>query len=70
MKYLVIIEKGSSNYGAHVPDLPGCVAHADTEEEVSRAVQEAIELHLKDMRETGQEIPEPSTSARYFEAVS
>ena len=26
MKYLVVIEKGSSSFGAYVPDLPGCVA--------------------------------------------
>ena len=26
MEYLVVVEKGKSGYGAHVPDLPGCVA--------------------------------------------
>ena len=28
MKYLVVIEKGPSSFGAYVPDLPGCVAVA------------------------------------------
>jgi len=32
MKYMVVIEKGSESYGAHVPDLPGCIAAAETEE--------------------------------------
>ena len=32
MKYAVIIEKG---YGAYVPDLPGCIAVADTKEEIN-----------------------------------
>ena len=26
MRYLAIIERGEENYGAYVPDLPGCVA--------------------------------------------
>jgi len=26
MEYLVVVEKGPKSYGAHVPDLPGCVA--------------------------------------------
>ena len=30
MGYAVIIEKGPNSYGAHVPDLPGCVAAAET----------------------------------------
>jgi len=34
MKYAVIIEKGEGSFGAHVPDLPGCVAVAETKNEV------------------------------------
>jgi predicted RNase H-like HicB family nuclease len=26
MKYAVIIEAGTGNYSAYVPDLPGCIA--------------------------------------------
>jgi len=26
MRYAIVIEKGETSYGAHVPDLPGCVA--------------------------------------------
>ncbi len=25
MRYMVVIEKGSSSYGAFIPDLPGCL---------------------------------------------
>ena len=39
MKYAVIIEKGS--YGAQVPDLPGCVAVAETRDEVCKLIEEA-----------------------------
>ena len=59
MKYAVVIEKGPTSYGATVPDLPGCVAVADTREEVERLIQEAIAFHLEGMREDGLPIPEP-----------
>ena len=59
MKYAVVIEKGLTSYGATVPDLPGCVAVADTRDEVERLIQEAIAFHLEGMREDGLPIPEP-----------
>ena len=46
MRYAVIVEEGESSFGAHVPDLPGCVAVADTKEEVLKLIQETIEFHL------------------------
>ena len=70
MNYLVIIEKDGDGCSAYVPDLPGCVAAGDTEEEVRKLIHEAINLHLEDMRETGQDIPEPTTRADYVEAAS
>ena len=51
MKYLVVIEKGDTSFGAHVPDLPGCVAVADTRDKVIKLIHEAIELHLKGGRQ-------------------
>ncbi len=30
MRYAVIYEKGPTSYGAYIPDLPGCVAVAET----------------------------------------
>ncbi len=50
-----------------MPDLPGCVAVADTEAEALRLIQEAVEFHLEGMREDGQPIPEPSSSIEYVE---
>ena len=64
MKYTVIIEEGPTSYGAYVPDLPGCVAVADTREEVSTLIQEAIASHLELLAEDGQPIPEPRSSAQ------
>ncbi len=70
MRYAIVIEKGPTSYGAYVPDLPGCVAAADTEEEVVRLVREAIEFHLEAMRDEGLAIPEPSSRAEYVEVAT
>nr|WP_244288529.1 type II toxin-antitoxin system HicB family antitoxin [Leptospira dzoumogneensis] len=60
MEYPVIIEKGPTSFGAYVPDLPGCVAVGETEEEVTKLIKEAIEFHLEGLRKDGEPIPAPS----------
>ena len=67
MKYAVIVEEGESSFGAHVPDLPGCVAVADSKKEVLKLIQEAIEFHLESLRADGQPIPPPFSSVEYEE---
>ncbi len=61
MGYAVIIEKGPTSYGAHVPDLPGCVAAAETREEVYSLILEAIEIYVAALREDGLPAPEPQS---------
>ena len=67
MKYLVIIEKGESSYGAYVPDLPGCVAVAETEDDVLNMIHDAIEFHLEGLREDGEPIPPPRSAVEFVE---
>ena len=62
VEYPVIIEKGEHNLSAWVPDLDGCVTTGATEEEIAANIREAIELHLRGMREDGIPIPAPSRS--------
>jgi predicted RNase H-like HicB family nuclease len=69
-RYAIVVEDAESNLAAHVPDLPGCVATGETEEEVARLIREAIELHLKGMIEDGLSIPEPSSRVEYIEIRS
>jgi len=64
MQYLVVIERGPSSYGAYVPDLPGCIAVGQSREEAETLIHEAIEFHIEGMREDGQPVPEPSSSAQ------
>jgi predicted RNase H-like HicB family nuclease len=63
MKYTVIIEKGETDYGAHVPDLPGCVAVADSREQVLDDIKQAIELHIRELRAAGEPVPPPSSAS-------
>ena len=64
MTYTAIIEKTSSGYSAYLPDLPGCVAAADTQKETEALIREAVTLHLELLRSNGEPIPEPLTTAR------
>jgi predicted RNase H-like HicB family nuclease len=61
MRYTIIIEHGPKNFSAYAPDFPGCVAAADSEQETMALMKEALEMHIEDMRERGEPIPEPST---------
>lgn len=70
MRYMIVIEEGETSFGAYVPDLPGCVAVAETEEEVKQLIQEAIEFHLEDLAEKGAEIPKPSSKSEYVEVLA
>ncbi len=60
-KYEVIIywSKEDDAYIAEVPQLAGCAAHGDSQEEALRNAQEAISLWLETAREFGDPIPEP-----------
>ena len=66
-RYAIVIEQGPTSYGAYVPDLPGCVAVAETVEEVRELIREAIEFHLEGLRDAGEPIPEPTSQMAYVE---
>lgn len=70
MKYAVVIEKGPDSYGAHVPDLPGCVAAGESREEVIRLIREAIEFHIEGLRADGQPVPPPSSDVEFIEVAA
>jgi predicted RNase H-like HicB family nuclease len=60
MRYAIIIEHGAKNFSAYAPDFPGCVAAGETEEKTLALMKEALEMHIEDMRERGEPIPQPS----------
>ena len=67
-KYAVVIEKGPTNYGAYVPDLPGCVAVADTVQEVEQLIREAVPFHIEGLRLNGDPVPEPTSLVEFVDA--
>jgi predicted RNase H-like HicB family nuclease len=70
MQYAIIIEKSATGFGAFVPDLPGCVAVGETEDEVIQLIREAIEFHIDGLREDGQPIPPPTARVDYIDVQS
>jgi len=70
MKYAVIIEKGPESFGAYAPDLPGCAAAGESREEVIKLIQEAIEFHIRGMKEDGLPVPSPSSAVEYIEVAA
>ena len=69
-RYPVVIEKTETGFSAYSPDVLGCVAVGDTEEETRRNFQDALRSHFDAMREVGEEIPEPHTSVDYVEVAA
>lgn len=67
MEYVVILEQGDTSVGAYVPDLPGCVAVAETRDEAMQLIRDAIELHIESLRESGEPVPPPHS---YVEKVA
>jgi predicted RNase H-like HicB family nuclease len=69
MRYTVVIEKGNTSYGAYIPDLPGCIAVAETLVEVQQMIVEAIEFHIEGLIESGLPIPQPTSIAQEVEVL-
>jgi predicted RNase H-like HicB family nuclease len=60
-KYEIILYWSSEDkvFIAEVPELPGCLAHGDTQELALRNINEAIELWIDTAKEFSDPIPEP-----------
>ncbi len=69
-RYPVVIEKTATGFSAYSPDVLGCVATGDTEEETRQSFQDALRAHFDAMREIGEQIPEPQTSVDYVEVAA
>jgi len=63
MKYMVVLEKGAESWGAHVPDLPGCVSVGESREEALELIRQAIDFHIEGLKEQGEVVPQPSSES-------
>jgi antitoxin HicB len=61
MKYAIVVAYSDEDggYVATVPELPGCSAFGDTEEEAIREVKVAVSLWLSAARKAGRKVPQP-----------
>ena len=69
-RYAMVIEKTGTGYSAYSPDVPGCAAVGDTEEETRGNFRGALAAHFEVMRELGEAVPEPSSSVDYVEVAA
>lgn len=60
-KYEIILywSKEDNIFVAEVPELPGCMAHGDTQEVALANAKDAIRLWIDTAKEFGDPIPEP-----------
>ena len=70
MKYLVIIEQTESGFSAYSPDVPGCVATAQSRTDAEREMANAISFHLESMQAEGLELPTPHASTTYVNVLA
>lgn len=67
MRYMVVIGKADTGYGAHVPELPGCLAVAGPRKELMRLIKATIDLHIEGLQKAGEPIPPPSSAGEFVE---
>ncbi|HYX72446.1 MAG TPA: type II toxin-antitoxin system HicB family antitoxin [Nitrososphaera sp.] len=67
-KYEIIIywSREDQVFVAEVPELPGCMAHGNTQQEALANANEAIQLWIDTAQEFGDPIPEPKEQRLIF----
>lgn len=60
-KYEIILywSEADRAFVAEVPELPGCMAHGDTQQAALKNITRAMDLWIDTAREFGDPIPEP-----------
>ena len=69
-RYLIIIEKTKTGFGAYSPDLPGCVATGRTRGQTARRMRTAMAMHVEAMRADGEKLPPAVTKGEYVEVAA
>jgi predicted RNase H-like HicB family nuclease len=60
-RFSAVIEKDKDGYFAYVPELQGCYSQGDTYEEALKNIRDAIRLHVEDLLECSEDIPQPES---------
>ncbi len=66
-RYEIIMywSKEDEAFIAEVPELPGCMAHGESQEEALANIKEAMHLWIDTAKEFGDPIPEPRGRLMY-----
>ncbi len=67
-KYVVVYERAEKGWSAYVPDLPGCVAAADTRKELAGLIREAMTVYVAELRDMNEPVPTPRAVTERVEA--
>ena len=67
-RYEVIIywSNDDSAFVAEVPELPGCIAHGDTQSKALKSANDVVALWLSTAQETGRDVPEPKGRRLFY----
>ena len=67
-KYEIILYWSNEDevFIAEVPELPGCMAHGDTQQAALKNINDAMQLWIDTAREFGDPIPEPKGERLMF----
>ncbi len=58
MQYTVIVHNSEEGgYWVEVPSLSGCFSQGETIDEALSNVREAIEVHIRGLKDDGQDVP-------------
>lgn len=70
MQYTVVIEQADDgSFSVWVPDLPGCASCGDTHDEALANIAEAIRGHIQLLRDSGDHVPPPRSTATTVQAA-
>ena len=61
-RYAVVYEQTPNNYGAYVPELPGCLSTGADWQQIRENIREAIAFHIEGLIDNGDPVPAPRMS--------
>ncbi len=70
LPYEVVVKRDEGGWFARVPDLPGCMTHSETFEELLPLIKDAKRGYIEVSLEHGDPIPEPRTLDSYSGKVN
>lgn len=66
LTYKILLHKEpEGTYTVNVPALPGCITYGNNIDHAIEMAKEAIELYISELKETGLEIPDDSSTLEY-----